>query len=65
MINLFHWLAIAAQAGNVALSVDGLLPPKVAMAVAGGVALVQYVIHLLDPKAPSIGVGSGIQGPKI
>ena len=54
--NILHWLSIAAQAGNVALSVNGFLPPKVAMGVAAGVGLLQYVTHLLDTNAPSIGV---------
>jgi hypothetical protein len=53
--NVIHWLAIAAQVGNAVMSVDGLLPPKVGMIVAGGVALLQYVTHLLDTNAPSVG----------
>jgi hypothetical protein len=52
---ILHWVSIAAQVGNSIATVDGLLPPKIGAVVAGGVAVLQYVLHLLDPNAPSIG----------
>ena len=56
--NILHWVAIIAQVANSVVTVDGLLPPKVGATIAGGVALLQYVLHLLDPNAPSIGIGA-------
>jgi hypothetical protein len=54
LINILHWLMIAGQFGNVAL---GVVPPKVQPYIAGGLAVIQYVTHLLDKTAPSIGAG--------
>jgi len=53
LTNILHWLAIAGQFGNVAL---GVVPVKAQPYVAGGIAVLQYVIHLLDPNAPGVGV---------
>lgn len=53
--NFLHWVAIAAQIANSIATVDGLLPPKVGAIVAGVAAFGQYLLHLLDSNAPSVG----------
>ena len=62
LVNVLHWLAIAAQVGNVVL---GVVPGKYQPYAAGSIAIAQYVVHLLDGSAPSIGVSNGTSRPKV
>lgn len=56
LVNILHWLAIVGQFGNVAL---GVIPVKAQPWLAGGLAVLQYVVHLLNPSGPDSGAGSG------